>query len=141
MTDITIYFDGGGGGKNDKPFACAIVAFSEGPDYEESQALGWGLTNNIAEYRGLLLALDFAGRIGVDDLTLRSDSMLIVEQMLGNWRVKDPVLQELHVQANEVAARFRVLQIDHVPREQNRRADKLCNTEIDRQMRSKPVAV
>ncbi len=89
-------------------------------------------TNNVAEYTGLVRALALARELGAEEIDLLLDSMLIVEQLHGRWRVKDAKLQPLHAQARRHLATFRRWSAIHVPRAENRAADALANDAIDR---------
>ena len=86
-------------------------------------------TNNVAEYRGLLAALRYAVDHEYTDLTVRSDSLLLVCQMRGEYRVKNPGLQPLHAEAREVAPPGTTY--TWVPRAQNAAADALANRALD----------
>jgi ribonuclease HI len=88
-------------------------------------------TNNVAEYTALLLALEEAHRLGAREVDLRLDSMLIVEQLHGRWRVKDPKLAPLFATAREQLAGFSRWQARHEPRATNRAADALANLALD----------
>jgi ribonuclease HI len=96
-----------------------------------SEALG-RTTNNVAEWTGVLRALALAEELGADRVDLFLDSMLIVEQLHGRWRVKDAKLIPLHADARTRLARFERWSARHVPRAQNKQADSLCNEAIDR---------
>jgi ribonuclease HI len=100
------------------------------PRWEEGTFLGMG-TNNEAEYRALLLALEKARALGARSLLVHSDSELLVRQMTGRYRVKEPRLQRLHHEAGALARHFEQVSYRHVPREQNRRADELANQALD----------
>jgi ribonuclease HI len=97
---------------------------------ELSQYLGHQ-TNNFAEYSGLLAALDYAVREKIASLKVRSDSELLVRQMKGVYKVKNPALQELFRQAQLLVRKLEHFSIEHVFREQNREADRLVNNELD----------
>ena len=88
-------------------------------------------TNNVAEYHGLLAALTWAADHGVTALDIRSDSELLVKQMLGAYRVKHPGLRPLYQQARELAARVGRVRFEHVRRELNTEADRLANLAMD----------
>ena len=88
-------------------------------------------TNNVAEYHGLLAALTWAADHGVTSLDIRSDSELLVKQMIGTYRVKHPGLQPLHRQARQLAARVGRVRVQHVRRELNAEADRLANQAMD----------
>jgi len=88
-------------------------------------------TNNVAEYYGLIAALDAARERGVSRLRVESDSELLVRQMQGRYRVKSPDLKPLHERALKLSRSFERFEIAHVPREKNREADRLVNTALD----------
>jgi len=88
-------------------------------------------TNNVAEYHGLLAALTWAAGHGVTSLEIRSDSELLVKQMVGAYRVKHPGLQPLYQQARALTARVGRVRFQHVRRELNVEADRLANQAMD----------
>ena len=89
------------------------------------------MTNNQAEYEGLLRALDALGRAGARDILVLSDSELLIRQVNGSYKVRAPHLQELHRAARKKLAGFASWEARHVPREQNRQADRLANQAMD----------
>ena len=98
-------------------------------------------TNNVAEYTGVVRALDLARRLGAAEVHLLLDSKLIVEQLAGRWRVKDAKLAPLHAEARSLLAGFGRWTARHVPRAQNAAADALANQAIDRVAAGGPTAV
>ena len=88
-------------------------------------------TNNVAEYRALVAGLEKAAELGVDELEVVSDSQLLVMQMRGEYKVKNPALQELNAAADAVASRLRKVTYTAVPREHNELADRLVNEALD----------
>ncbi len=88
-------------------------------------------TNNVAEYRGLLLGLKLARNLGIKKLRVHSDSELLVRQLNGVYRVKQPHLRTLWQEARGALQQFETCEIIHVPRELNREADRLANQAID----------
>ncbi len=88
-------------------------------------------TNNIAEYRGLIAALQWAVDNNVTEITIKGDSLLIVEQMRGNYKVKNEGLKPLHMQARMLVMQIGNVKFAHVPREQNKDADRLSNVGMD----------
>lgn len=88
-------------------------------------------TNNVAEYEGLLLGIRSAMVRGVTDVQFISDSKLVVEQVLGAWKCKEPRLQMLCAEARELAKGFHRCEILHVPRAQNKHADELVTKMLD----------
>ena len=88
-------------------------------------------TNNVAEYQALLHALRFAHARRASRVEVFSDSELLVRQIEGRYRVKNPGLQPLHREAKGLLARFQRARVTHVPRERNREADALANRAVD----------
>jgi ribonuclease HI len=89
-------------------------------------------TNNVAEYNGLLAALRWADNHGVTSLEIRSDSELLVKQMRGEYRVKNPGLLPLYEEARDLAQRIGRVTFEHVRRELNQDADRLANEAMDK---------
>jgi ribonuclease HI len=88
-------------------------------------------TNNVAEYYGLIAAMDYAQSHGVRAIRIESDSELLVKQMRGQYKVKSVDLQPLYERAQKMSKAFDSFRIDHVYREQNREADALANEALD----------
>ena len=88
-------------------------------------------TNNIAEYHGLLAALGWCAEHGATRVHVCSDSLLLVQQMLGRYKVKNAGLKPLHGQARLIASRIGRVSYQHVPREMNKDADALANLAMD----------
>lgn len=129
---LSIHIDGGSRG-NPGPAAAGVVirdAESAGVLHEGGYYLG-SMTNNVAEYTGLLLAIDLASRMTAGEVHIHSDSELLVRQMLGEYRVKSPALQPLYERARQQLQQFDRWQIKHVYRERNQRADELANLAMD----------
>jgi probable phosphoglycerate mutase len=97
---------------------------------EAVKYLGHG-TNNVAEYTALIIGLEEAVKHEVEDLEVRMDSKLVVEQMNGKWKVRDAKLRPLAIRAAELVARLPKVRIRHIPRDQNAIADLLANRAID----------
>ncbi|MGB2628480.1 MAG: ribonuclease HI family protein [Candidatus Acidiferrum sp.] len=93
-------------------------------------------TNNVAEYFGLIAALDYAENHGIRALHVRSDSELLVKQMRGQYKVRSEDLRPLFERAKKMSQTFEAFRIDHVYREQNRDADALANQAMDETGRS-----
>ncbi len=126
-----LYADGAARG-NPGPAGSGAVLLDErgAPLAELALSLGHA-TNNVAEYNALILGLEEARRRGVDEIDVRMDSLLVVRQMQGLWRIKHPGLRPLALRAGALLAGFRRCTIEHVPREQNALADALANRAID----------
>jgi probable phosphoglycerate mutase len=126
------YIDGGSRG-NPGPAGYGVrIEQEDGALVEELHASLGVATNNVAEYNGLLAALGWAVDRGVTSLEVRSDSELLVKQMLGVYRVKNPGLLPLHQQARLLAHRIGRVTFRHVRRELNKEADRLANLAMDR---------
>ena len=88
-------------------------------------------TNNQAEYRAIIAALEEASRLGVARVELKSDSELAVKQIVGRYRVKNQALRPLHQRVRELQSLFQSLTIAYIPRRQNAEADRLSNAALD----------
>ncbi len=129
---VIVEADGGSRG-NPGPagFGCVVWADDHATVLaEHKQAIGV-TTNNVAEYRGLIAGLEEARRLGADEVSVRMDSKLVVEQMAGRWKVKHPAMAELHQQARALASTFHVVSFSWIPRERNSHADRLANEAMD----------
>lgn len=91
-----------------------------------SQAIG-NATNNEAEYQAVIIALKKALELGADEIELRSDSELMVNQLCGRYKIKSTGLRPLYLQAAELLGRFKKVTITCIPRELNMEADRLAN--------------
>lgn len=91
-------------------------------------------TNNFAEYQGLIAALEYALQHGPKALKVISDSELLVRQIKGIYKVKNPTLQDLHGRAKELIAQLQWFSIGHALREHNQEADRLANEAMDKGM-------
>jgi ribonuclease HI len=123
------------GASRGNPGPASYAVILRGPDgatrFEAGKYIGRA-TNNVAEYYGLITALDYAAAQGIDRLLVRSDSELLVRQMQGRYKVKSPDLRPLYERARKLARGFAYFAMEHVPREQNRKADELANVALDR---------
>jgi ribonuclease HI len=132
-TNIFVAYVDGASRGNPGPASYAVIL--RGPDgavrFETGKYIGRA-TNNVAEYYGLITALDYAATQGIGRLLVRSDSELLVRQMQGRYKVKSLDLQPLHERARKLAKAFAYFAIEHVPRELNREADELANVALDR---------
>ncbi|MHB8302028.1 MAG: ribonuclease HI family protein [Acidobacteriaceae bacterium] len=137
---LVAYTDGGSRG-NPGPSGYGVVL--QGDDgvmvAELSEFIGI-CTNNVAEYSGMLAALEYALGHGHPRLRVVSDSELMVKQMRGQYRVQSPDLKPLFEGAKRRTRQLEAFQIEHVLRGKNKRADELANQAMDRGMRRKPEA-
>ena len=129
--DIVAYIDGGARG-NPGPAGYGVrIERPDGALVEElSESIGIA-TNNVAEYRGLLAALDWAKTHRCGRVLVRSDSLLLVQQMRGIYKVKHPGLQPLNAQARSLVREIGSVTFEHVGRALNSHADRLANHAMD----------
>jgi ribonuclease HI len=128
---LHIHIDGASRGN---PGQAGFGVYVSRPDGTEVAGLYGYLgraTNNVAEYQALLHALRYALAHGVRRVKVYSDSELVVRQMDGTYRVKHPDMVPLHREACALFGRFEEAQLAHVPREENREADRLANRALD----------
>jgi probable phosphoglycerate mutase len=128
---VVAYIDGGARGN---PGPAGFGVRIEHPDgtlvAEFGESIGTA-TNNVAEYRALLAALEWARAHGHRALHVRSDSLLLVQQMLGRYKVKHPGLQPLHAKARVLVHDIGRVSFEHVGRALNAHADRLANKAMD----------
>jgi probable phosphoglycerate mutase len=128
---IRAYIDGGARGNPGPAGYGARIEDADGSLIEELHG-GLGITtNNVAEYNGLLAALKWAVDHGHRDVHIRADSELLVKQMRGEYRVKNPGLQPLVARARLLVGQLDDVTFEHVRREQNKEADRLSNLGMD----------
>ena len=128
---LVAYADGASRGNPGLASFGAVVLDLEG---HELRALGGQIgrnTNNVAEYRGAIAAVEAALELGATELDLQMDSQLIVRQVEGRYRVKNPGLKPLYDELIKLLEQLEGFKIRHVPREQNTRADALANAALD----------
>lgn len=136
MEKIICYTDGGARG-NPGPAGIGVYAVDAAGQmlFEYKQVIGEA-TNNVAEYRAVIEALrllseKFPNIKNDGAVEFRLDSELVVKQILGQYRVKEPTLQVLHAQIKERISSFSHINFIHVPRAQNKQADRLVNEALD----------
>jgi len=128
---IVAYIDGGARG-NPGPAGYGVrIESADGALIDELHGALGIATNNVAEYNGLLAALQWAVDHGHVDLRIRSDSELLVKQMRGEYKVKHPGLQPLYVRARLLVMQLDRVVFEHVRREHNTEADRLSNVAMD----------
>jgi ribonuclease HI len=128
---LIVHVDGGARGNPGPAAAACVVSSPDGEVLaERSQLLGVA-TNNVAEYRALLLGLECARELGADEVEIVGDSELIAKQVQGVYKVKHAAMRPLHRQAMDELARFDRWSIRTVPRDQNAQADALVNAALD----------
>jgi ribonuclease HI len=128
---LLVNVDGGARGNPGPAAAACVIRTSAGEVLlEDTQLLG-AATNNVAEYRALLLGLARARELGADEVEVVGDSELIAKQVQGLYKVKHPAMRPLHVEAMKALRGFRAWSIRTVPRAQNADADALVNRALD----------
>ena len=128
---ITAYFDGGAR-SNPGPAGYGVYIVDDAGMMVAELSGSLGITtNNVAEYNGLLAALQWAIDHNLTTITVKGDSLLIIEQMRGNYKVKNEGLKPLHMKARMLVMQIGNVKFEHVPREQNKEADRLSNVGMD----------
>lgn len=130
---VIIYTDGGSRG-NPGPAATGVVI----KDTQGKVLAAYGeylgtQTNNFAEYSAIISALKKAKELGADDVACITDSKLVVEQLNRNWRVKEPTIQKLFIEAYNAMQQFTTVSVTHVLRDKNKEADAEVNKVLDEQ--------
>lgn len=129
---LTVHVDGGSRGNPGPAAAAAVLTGPDGEVLARDSALLGVATNNVAEYRGLLLGLELARAQGASEVEVVNDSELVAKQVNGVYRVKHPDMRPLHAQAMAALRGFERWKVRSVPREQNAAADALVNEALDR---------
>jgi ribonuclease HI len=127
--------DGGARGNPGPAAAAAVAAEPGGEVLAERTAYIGEATNNVAEYRALLLGLELAGELGADEVEVVNDSELVARQIGGEYKVKHAGLRPLFVAAMRKLREFDGWSVEAVPREGNVRADELVNETLDEHLR------
>ena len=128
---LVAYADGASRGNPGKA-ACAVIILDRKDEELLRRSKGLGrTTNNVAEYEGVLFALELAELLGASELELRLDSELVVRQINGQYKVKHPSLHPLFEKARARMKKFQRVTVKHIPRKENKNADDLANAELD----------
>jgi ribonuclease HI len=128
---LVVNVDGGARGNPGPAAIAAVLSTPEGDLVEERGEVIGPATNNVAEYRALLLGIERARALGAREVDLVGDSQLVVRQVKGEYKVKDAVLRTLHAEVRAALADFERWSIRHVRRERNAEADRLVNEALD----------
>lgn len=128
---LIINVDGGARGNPGPAAVGVVVREADGDVLEQHAELIGEATNNVAEYRALLLGIERAAELGADEVELVGDSELVVRQVLGEYKVKKDRIKPLHAAVKEALAGLPSWSIRHVRREQNSQADELVNRALD----------
>jgi broad specificity phosphatase PhoE/ribonuclease HI len=130
---VVVEADGGSRG-NPGPAGYGAVVFAPDGDVLAERAEGLGVvTNNVAEYQGLIAGLSAAQSVGATEVSVRMDSKLVVEQMSGRWQIKNEALKPLAARARSLAESFTRVTYEWIPRAENTHADRLANEAMDAQ--------
>jgi ribonuclease HI len=134
VDELLLYCDGGSRG-NPGPSAIGAVVFDATTDPPElvasvSECIGV-TTNNVAEYGALIAGLEAVAHLHARIIHVRADSMLVIKQLRGEWRVKHENMKPLHADAKKLLAAYDVVDLQHVRREENTEADALVNVALD----------
>jgi ribonuclease HI len=140
VDEVTVFADGGARG-NPGPAAIGAVVLDPSTEpprklAEVSETIGVA-TNNVAEYRAVIAGLEAAVPFRPRAVHVRADSMLVVNQLRGLWKVKHPGLRPLYEQARALLQTFDEVDLAHVPRAQNAAADALVNAALDAEAASR----
>jgi ribonuclease HI len=128
---VVIHVDGGARGNPGQAAGAAVITTPDGELLDEATELLGVATNNVAEYRGLLLGLERALELGASEVEVVNDSELVAKQLTGAYKVKHPDMRPLHAEALQALGRFERWSIRSVPRLQNAQADALVNEALD----------
>ena len=132
---LFINIDGGSRG-NPGPGASACVIKDKKGVLLKAEGLFWPqCTNNQAEFNALKLALQRARALGGTELYIKADSQLLVKQFLGEYKIKNPQLKDLMAEIKQLCSYFKKINIQHVPREQNKEPDLICNQTMDKALK------
>ena len=128
---LVVHVDGGSRGNPGPAAAAAVLSTPDGDVVDEAKVVLGTATNNVAEYRGLLLGLERAAALGATEVEVINDSELIAHQVTGRYKVKHPDMKPLHAEALRALGSFERWSIRPVPRAQNADADALVNQALD----------
>jgi ribonuclease HI len=128
---VVVHVDGGARGNPGPAAGAAVISTPDGEVLASASRLLGVATNNVAEYRGLLLGLERARELGASEVEVVNDSELVARQLTGVYKVKHPDMRPLHAEALQALRQFERWSIRSVPRVQNAAADALVNETLD----------
>jgi ribonuclease HI len=128
---LVVHVDGGARGNPGPAAVAAVVSEPDGTVLDEASATIGRATNNVAEYRAVLLGLERARALGADEIEVVGDSELVAKQIQGRYKVKHEALRPLHREALAQLREFGSWSMRTVPRAQNAHADALVNQALD----------
>ena len=132
--DLVIYSDGGSRGNPGQSACGFVVEDAAGVVLAESGEYLGVTTNNQAEYQGVKVALEKAAQIGGEKILLRADSLLVINQLKGIYKVKNKDLWPIYESVVALIKNFKEVRFEHIPREQNQKADGWVNKTLDRRV-------
>lgn len=131
---VRLYTDGAARGNPGPAGAGAVLYDDQGKVLERLGRYLGVQTNNVAEYQGVLLGLERALEMGAKEIDVLADSLLVINQLKGEWKIKHEGLKPLAAKARGLLERFDRYSLRHVPREMNEQADEMSNRAIDERM-------
>ena len=123
----TLFFDGCSKGNPGKAGAGAVIYRNQIEIYSQSSFVGNKITNNVAEYSGLILGLEKALALNINRLHVKGDSMLAIKQLRGEFKVSSPSIAPFYHTAKRIEKQIGCVTYEHIYREYNKRADQLAN--------------
>ena len=124
---MELFFDGCSKGNPGKAGAGAVIYQNGIELYSKTLFVGNNETNNVSEYNGLIIGLELATFNGIKELSVKGDSLLVIKQMKGEYKVKNKNLKILFERAKQLSLQFDKITFEHIYRENNQRADELSN--------------
>ncbi len=128
---VVVHVDGGARGNPGPAGVGVVVSDEQGAELTRANDYIGAATNNVAEYRALLLGLELARALDAREVSIINDSQLVARQLTGEYRVKNADLQKLYLEAMRALRQFDDWSVESVPRERNELADALVNEAID----------
>lgn len=137
LKSLCIYIDGAARGNPGPAGAGVVITDAVAAVVKNISRYLGEATNNVAEYRALLCGLEEARELGAEELIINTDSELLARQLGGAYKVKNDTLKGLYAQAMDMLNDFQEVAVRHIPREDNKGADRLANKAIDEQAKKK----
>jgi ribonuclease HI len=128
---VVVHVDGGSRGNPGPAAAAAVITTPDGAVVDEAMLVLGRATNNVAEYRGVILGLERAKALGASEVEVVNDSELVAKQINGAYKVKHPDMRPLYLDAMAALRDFDSWTVRNVPREENAHADALVNQALD----------
>jgi ribonuclease HI len=132
-------FDGCSKGNPGLAGAGAVIYNLDDEYWADSFFVGENFTNNFAEYTGLILGLQKAKALGIKQLKVEGDSLLVINHMKGLYKCKSNNLIDLYKKASELASHFEIIDYEHIFRSKNKRADELSNMAVEKYLEENEI--